>query len=700
MEPIHSHRPGYTRLVLLLGGLLFLFLAGCLGEATPDPEPPLDGLPPVIDGFQAPIDDVRWQDTESGAVGTRIGVVGRHFGESIEALQVFYNGVAAPIDDLMDVEDQEPDPADPTARLQRIVTRVPDGATTGPVVVIRDGIASQGKVFRVILVLDYRVSDILLETDEAGSALTGAWIGTYYGGVLHFDGRLDSFRRGDYEHLTFADGIASNRVTVLLKDRADRLLVGTEGQGLSVVTSSGVVTLGRRGGLPNDLIRCLHLTPAGTLVVGTNHGIAFWEGYEENAAEILGAAPPPWIVPPELETARVEDLLPARNGSGDLWVATWDGLWMISCRGENAVRCYPAAAEDEHPGPLLCLAHDRAGQLLVGTYDGGLLVFSGDRACTLLHRHPIPNGPTAESAVLDMAPAPEGDGILLATNGGLFRLALEEDGPLLESLRDGAFLTLATGPEGKVFLGSQAGIHTYEDRGQGPVWDDATPPAMLGGRNVHALAPDGNGGILVGTADGGLTHFQLDPAGASGGATEPVSGVPTPYVSSLAPARDAAGELEGVWVGTNNGLGLVTFPGGRPRYRTVVDWGDGALHAISGILPLDDGRLLLGTLLDGLLLHSGDPGDPSWAPLSGGTRFRVEPAEAFHMDDIEIAFFDFDTGTWREIGLYDIRLGSEHYLPGGGTLNRFDGEGPPTAYAHLELSARTRFGDLILSEIK
>ena len=233
---------GYRSVICLwclaLCTLLYLY-SGCIGEIMPDPEPTPDP-PPVIYGFQT-LQDGEWQDTESGTIGAVIGVVGKFFGEVAADIRVYYNGIPA---EILRIEEYavpgDEDEVDET--LKRIVTVVPEGATTGPVVVDRNGFRSDAVIFSVILVTHYNVTDILLDPGGDGNPVSGVWAGTMGGGVIHFDGDLENLKKGNFTCYTISQGMFSNRVNSLLKDGAGRLLVATVDGGLSIKTETGFVT--------------------------------------------------------------------------------------------------------------------------------------------------------------------------------------------------------------------------------------------------------------------------------------------------------------------------------------------------------------------------------------------------------------------------------------------------------------------------
>ncbi len=118
--------------------------------------------------------------------------------------------------------------------------------------------------------------DLLAESDTV-------WCATGEAGLLRYRGRDSSFVAINRE----PNGLASNSLTTLLRDRSGRLWVGTLGAGASRLSADGAKwdVVNRFDGLPSDSVTAF-AARGDTLLIGTTRGIALWNG-----VEIAGALP-------------------------------------------------------------------------------------------------------------------------------------------------------------------------------------------------------------------------------------------------------------------------------------------------------------------------------------------------------------------------------------------------------------------------
>lgn len=102
-------------------------------------------------------------------------------------------------------------------------------------------------------------------------------------GLLRYERRDRSFVAINRE----PNGLASNHLSTLLRDRSGRLWVGTLGAGASRLSADGKKwdLVNRFDGLPSDSVTAF-AARGDTLLIGTTRGIALWNG-----VEIAGALP-------------------------------------------------------------------------------------------------------------------------------------------------------------------------------------------------------------------------------------------------------------------------------------------------------------------------------------------------------------------------------------------------------------------------
>lgn len=102
------------------------------------------------------------------------------------------------------------------------------------------------------------------------------WIGTY-GGLYEFDG-LDFVHRKDFSSV--------RSVNCLYVDDSDRLFIGTNDEGLSLMIDDRIIAiLSEQDGLPSDSVRCVCQGTDGYYYVGTSAGLAVFK-FEDNGSGI------------------------------------------------------------------------------------------------------------------------------------------------------------------------------------------------------------------------------------------------------------------------------------------------------------------------------------------------------------------------------------------------------------------------------
>ncbi len=154
------------------------------------------------------------------------------------------------------------------------------------------------------------------------------WAGTRHSGLARFryrespkkgktpDGAPPSFQV--LETLTTEDGLSSNAVYAAQRDNAGRLWIGTNGEGLNILSDEGVQTFSKKDGLTDDKVTTIIKDAKGDLWVGTDFGLNWFGGGLLESHEVL----------PDLAEARVmhihDDYL------GRIWIGTYgQGLFVI-----------------------------------------------------------------------------------------------------------------------------------------------------------------------------------------------------------------------------------------------------------------------------------------------------------------------------------------------------------------------------------
>lgn len=201
--------------------------------------------------------------------------------------------------------------------------------------------------------------------EEADGSL---WIGTL-GGLdrLHPDGHIEHFRHREGD----PDSLLQNRALALLIDRAQRLWVGTDG-GIAwrPAGATAFVTLppmeGADGRLAQVGVRALFEASDGRIWVGTAAGTVLRIDATDPAGGLRVQA-----LDDAGNTASVRAI--AQPLPDEIWLGRADGsIDVFALDGDRPRRQLIPAGADFARVIITSLLHDRAGQVWIGGYGGGL----------------------------------------------------------------------------------------------------------------------------------------------------------------------------------------------------------------------------------------------------------------------------------------------------------------------------------------
>ena len=329
----------------------------------------------------------------------------------------------------------------------------------------------------------------------------------------------------------------------------------------------------RRGeGLPQNGVATIAQTPDGYLWVGTEEGLARFDGLTFTVFDRK--------IAPAMPTNNVSVLL--ADPDGTLWIGT---------RGGGLLRYHKA--QFTAFGPAQGLVNDAVtalhrgpdGVLWVGTA-GGLQRLENDR----LVMAPLAgaSGRTTVNAIGHDAAGT----VWIGTNGGVARL--DRSGTTWITRQDGLqsneVRALMVTRDGSVWIGGRHGLQRYRD-GRFETW---SIEQGLGANLVVSLFEDRAGTVWIGTRGGGLSRLangQLSTFSTTAGLS---------HEDVVALFEDREGSL---WIGTNNG-GLNRF---RHSTLTTIGRPEGLSHEI--VLPIiadASGAVWAGTYGGGLNRLEGD----------------------------------------------------------------------------------------------
>jgi ligand-binding sensor domain-containing protein/signal transduction histidine kinase/CheY-like chemotaxis protein/HPt (histidine-containing phosphotransfer) domain-containing protein len=350
-------------------------------------------------------------------------------------------------------------------------------------------------------------------------------------------------------------------------------------------------------GLPQDMIEALAQTADGYLWIGTQRGLARFDG-------VRFTVHAPWNTP-GLHNQAIDTLLADPDGS--LWI-TSDGGGLAHARGGRITSL--TTADGLPTDRLRSLLLDPDGNLWIGTNQSGLvrrrdgaltrvdgltrgtvtglvrdregdLWIGTEQGLVRLHRGRLSILTSADGLphdrITDLRADPRG-GLWIGTARGLARL---DGGRITEpvpELSGEEILCLLVDRNGTLWIGTRTGL----GRLHGGSLDRAEPGGELAEEAVSVLFEDREGSLWIGTVSGGL-HRLKDVAFTGISRRDGLSGFPV-----WATYEDRRGD---VWIGSDGGLDLVRdgrlvpFPGQNALRHQVV-------RAIVGDA---DGSLWLGT---------------------------------------------------------------------------------------------------------
>jgi ligand-binding sensor domain-containing protein/signal transduction histidine kinase len=295
------------------------------------------------------------------------------------------------------------------------------------------------------------------------------WIGTYGGGLNHFDRKSGSWSH--YRHNpNDPTSLSNDTVRSIRQDRSGTLWIGTEG-GLNRFEQETGRFIHYRydpqdpNSLSHDVILTLYLDRADVLWIGTQNGLNRFD-------PAVGRSVRYQVEPGNPHSLSHNAVRAIHQGhSGTLWVGTEGGLNRFDRETEQFTR-YLADPRNPHSlsnNHILSVYEDSAGTLWVGTFGGGLNRFERETE-TFTHYGEQDGLPSAVVyGILEEDAAPEqAPGYLwLSTNQGLSRFDPRtgtftnydvRDGLQSNEFNAGAYLKSHSG---EMFFGGVNGFNAF-----------------------------------------------------------------------------------------------------------------------------------------------------------------------------------------------------------------------------------------------
>jgi ligand-binding sensor domain-containing protein/signal transduction histidine kinase len=337
------------------------------------------------------------------------------------------------------------------------------------------------------------------------------------------NGSLKRLREGRWEMQVNDCPGPQTPVTTLLETRTGTLLMGTLNEGVFVVPAGSTpLHFSRTNGLSHDWVRSLCEDQEGTIWIGTGAGL-----------DTLRVRKVKTLNPPDGWQGRAVLSFAAR-ADGSAWIGTegagmyeyLDGKWTVYNESNGLVNLFVWSV----------LATQR-GDLLVGTWGGGLLVKKGNR----LEAEGDLSKETA--AVISLFEDSHGS-LWVGTTTGVHRYengkrtwSAEKDKLFLPDVR-----AITEMPDGTIFFGMLGGGLASLKDGK---LEQFRKKDGLSSDFVQCLLPDSEGSLWIGTSDNGLARWRRGKFAGIGAE----QGLADRNISHL--VDDNAGNM---WIGSHGGI--------------------------------------------------------------------------------------------------------------------------------------------------
>ncbi len=400
------------------------------------------------------------------------------------------------------------------------------------------------------------------------------WIATQEG-LARFDGT--SFTIYDRSN---SEALGSNHLEAMVEGSNGYIWIGTIGGGLSRLRDGEFRQWTTDDGLSGNSVGALLAESDGSVWIGTfGAGIDCLRGTKfTNYSTKEGL--------PDHEVRSI-----FRDHQGRLWVGTAKGIAVLE---HNRFQSY--SSKNLPPSPVNAIAEDLHGNLWIGT-DAGLGTIRGNGEAEFGASAGLPVDP-----ILALYVEPREDGrIWVGTTNGLLGLASNTESVQIEQqLSEQIVNALYEDREGSLWVGTTTTGLSRLTSGRIRTFSSAQG---LSEPFIYSVAGDGRTGILVGTQNGEVHHFE-------NGRFELLVSDPRLRGSSIRTLL--AGDNDTVWIGNNFGL----F---RHRGGNLVKTGDkmGLPERCVRVLTAGlDGSLWIGTESGGVH-HYADGHLRSWTRDDG-----------------------------------------------------------------------------------
>jgi diguanylate cyclase (GGDEF)-like protein len=412
-------------------------------------------------------------------------------------------------------------------------------------------------------------------------------------------------------------------------------------------------------GLPNPVCTALAEDSDGFLWVGTEGGLARWDGYRFHTylpdARDPGALRDNWIV--ALHT----------DPRGRMWIGTSAaGLARYDRTHDNFVT-YPTGPNGLSNVSILAIADDTGGRLWIATDDGLDRFDPATGLFTTLRHEPDDPGSLPDDHIGSVL-RDEGGNLWVGTSKGLVRRPAGSNTFLRVTLAGAPAGTqvsaLFEDQDGRIWIGTNGHGAYVASPSLGdpqPVHETGAPGDPLGSQWVYSIDAAGPGKVWLGTYGQGIVAVDIATRQTTRIRNDPFLPRTLANDTIWKLYRDRAGTM---WVGSTDGLsrqdsvsGALLSVFGASNHPNGISESD-----ILSMLPLSDGTIWLGLRTKGI-----DIIDPVRGRLKTIVPSAADPDDklprAFVWGMVEMPGHDIYLGTYRGLYRTDLSGSAVHRVP-------------------------------------
>jgi signal transduction histidine kinase/ligand-binding sensor domain-containing protein/DNA-binding response OmpR family regulator len=434
------------------------------------------------------------------------------------------------------------------------------------------------------------------------------------GGALLATAQQDNI---NFTALTIKDGLSSNSVNAVLKDRFGLMWFATE-DGLDKFDGTNFTVYRHKQGDPASLqaneILSLHEDKAGNLWVGTSGGSLSL--YDRKRDAFIHFPAGPNAIANNVIEGVCSDYL------GKIWIAHYGGVNILDPVTRRVSTIPLAAGSTPITQPSLCLFEDSRHRMWIGTLEG-LYQYSPETKSLIRYLHDSRDPLSLAGNLVNAIAEDKSGNIWIGTTEGLSELKPGQNG-FLSYRQNGQglssnFINSIAVDDNNLWLGTDEGLDIFNTR-SGEVRSfhyDVRNLHSLTAKSVHSVYIDKQGIYWLGTVRGGVNKYDknLNLFNLVQSNVFDEKGLPAPIVTSF--AEEGSGN---VYVGTEGG-GLSLFDQNTKLFRHLnIQSGRKEATGRLVILTMEKSRknnLLIGTFSDGLF---------QWEPATGAYRQLLQGA--------------------------------------------------------------------------